>query len=126
LSTGTNISESEWEVMNVLWSESPLTSSQIAERLEQPTGWKPATVKTLLGRLVKKGQLTYETDGNRYLYRPRVSRHAAVQAESHSFLERVFRGDAASMLLHFARTAELSESEAKELRQLLDAGEDEP
>ncbi len=64
-----NISDAEWEVMNVVWDDGPLGAAEVAERLATSTDWTEATVKTLLGRLVKKGALTYEIDGRRYLYR---------------------------------------------------------
>jgi BlaI family penicillinase repressor len=58
-----------------------------------------------------------------------VPREQAVREESHSFLERVFGGDASSLMAHFARRAELTPAEIAELRRLLDeraAGDEEP
>lgn len=114
------ISDAEWEVMAALWDESPRSSAAVVDEIAPRTGWSPKTVKTLLTRLVKKGFVDTETVGNRYLYRPAVSRRETVREESRSFLDRVFQGDAASLLLHFARSVELSEDEAQELRDLLD------
>lgn len=114
------ISDAEWTVMDVLWDRSPLASSEVVERLEPTTEWRPRTIKTLLGRLVKKGFLGYQEDGPRYLYHPRVARREVVRQESRSFARRLFGGDEASMLLHFARTVELDPEEADALRRLLD------
>ena len=115
------ISDAEWEVMTVLWDEFPRSSAAVVEALAPTTGWNPKTVKTLLTRLVKKGFVVTESEGNRYLYLPAMSRREAVGEESRSFLDRVFQGDAASLLLHFARSVDLSEEEAQKLRDLLDA-----
>ena len=52
------ISESEWEVMKVVWSQSPTNASQIIKDLSPTTTWKPKTIMTLINRLVKKGALT--------------------------------------------------------------------
>lgn len=123
-SKGSGISEAEWTVMEVVWRESPLTSREIVDRLADDSDWSPKTVKTLLGRLVRKGALGYEEHGNRYLYLPRISRHEAVKAEGRSFVERVFGGAPEEALLHFARQADLPESELTELRRLLDAKEE--
>lgn len=120
---GSGISEAEWTVMEVLWRESPLTSREVVERLAGGTDWSPKTVKTLLGRLVRKEALGYEEHGNRYLYVPRVSRSEAVRAEGRSFVERVFGGAPEAALLHFARQVELPEGELDELRRLLEAGD---
>lgn len=121
---GSGISEAEWRVMEVLWRESPLTSREVIDRLAGGTDWSPKTIKTLLGRLVKKGALGYEEHGNRYLYVPRVSRRDAVRAEGRSFVDRMFGGAPEAALLHFARQVELPDDEMKELRRLLDAGEE--
>jgi len=118
------ISEAEWAVMTLLWDASPRSSAAVVEELAPSTGWSPKTVKTLLTRLVKKGFVTTESQGNRYLYSPVVTRGETVRQESHSFLERVFQGDGASLLLHFARSVDLSPEEAEKLRGLLETDEE--
>jgi BlaI family transcriptional regulator, penicillinase repressor len=110
------ISGAEWEVMKVLWEASPLTGTEVAERM----GAHPKTVKTLLGRLVKKGALRFTEEANRYLYRPVFGREKYVAEESKSFLQRVFGGDATPALVHFVETVDLSDEEIQELRELLD------
>lgn len=116
------ISDAEWEVMNVLWEESPRTASEVAAALAPTTRWNPSTVKTLLGRLVKKGVLRFRSEGNRYLYMPAIPRERYVRKESESFIERVF-GSEAPMILHFVRKARLSQSDIEELRRILDEKE---
>ena len=117
------ISTAEWEVMDVLWNRSPLSAGEVSDHLTRVRDWSPKTVQTLLARLVKKGCLSYEDQGNRYLYSPAVSREESVREESRSFVDRVFGGDEASTLLYFARTVDLSEGEVEELRRLLDRAE---
>jgi BlaI family penicillinase repressor len=117
-----SISDAEWEVMNVLWSTSPLVASEIVQQLAAPAGsrgWSPRTVKTMLNRLVKKGALTFETQGKRYLYQPAVRREQCVRAESRSFLSRVFDGAVGPMLVHFATHADLSPQEVEQLQRIL-------
>jgi BlaI family penicillinase repressor len=43
-----------------------------------------------------------------------------VRLESRSFLEKVFAGDAAELLLHFAKNSKITPAQIKRLRQLLD------
>jgi BlaI family penicillinase repressor len=80
----------------------------------------------MLHRLVKKNVLTYEPQGNRYVYRSRVRRSDCVRQASRSFLERVFGGESAPLLAHFLRTAKLSSDEIAELRQLLQEQQGDP
>lgn len=114
------ISDAEWEVMKVLWESSPRTAAEVVEALCEPMQWHPKTVKTLLGRLVKKGVLRYREEGNRYLYRPAFPRDRYIEEESRSFVDRVFGGDATPMLVHFVETMKLSDSDLEELREVLE------
>jgi BlaI family transcriptional regulator, penicillinase repressor len=119
------VSEAEWEVMQVLWESSPLGATEIADEVCKRMQWHPKTVKTLLGRLVKKGVLRYREDGNRYLYSPVYRRDRYVAAESRSFIDRVFGGSATPAVVHFVETMELSDDDLQELRAILDRKQNE-
>jgi BlaI family penicillinase repressor len=117
------ISDAEWIVMNLIWQSGPIDASQVVERLAKTNDWSPATVKTMLHRLVKKGALSHQANGKKYLYRASVRRHDCIRKASRSFLERVFGGQAAPALLHLVKTSKLSADEVAELRALLDEKE---
>lgn len=114
-----SISEAEWDVMNVVWEESPLSSREVVERVSGKRDWNHRTIKTLLNRLVKKGALEYEVDGNAYLYRPAVARQDCVREEGQSFMNRVFGGAPAPMLVHFVENTRLSKGDIEELKKIL-------
>lgn len=114
------ISDAEWEIMEVLWAASPRTANDVAEAVCERMQWHPKTVKTLLGRLVKKGALKFKEEANRYLYRPTFAREKYIAEESKTFVDRVFGGEATPMLVHFVETMELSDDEIQELRAILD------
>jgi BlaI family transcriptional regulator, penicillinase repressor len=114
------ISETEWEVMKVLWAESPLTADVIIARLAAQDDWHPKTAKTLLSRLVKKKALGFEKDGRAYRYKPLVREVDCVKAVSESFLDRVFGGALQPMLAHYVEHKKISAAEIRELKRLLD------
>ncbi len=116
------ISNAEWAVMEAVWDRPGATAQEVAEDLPEKA-WSPRTVKTLLGRLVKKGVLAFDVDGQRYRYRARIERDDYVRAESRSFLERVHGGDASPLLAYFLRESKLSGDELAELRRILDEKE---
>ena len=63
------ISESELEVMKILWNIKSGTSSQIIEKLSITTDWKPKTIQTLITRLVAKGALKVDKSNKKsYIY----------------------------------------------------------
>jgi BlaI family penicillinase repressor len=113
-----HISDAEWEVMRVAWRKGALTAQEAVQELEHRQ-WSPRTVKTLLNRLVKKGALSTEERGRAYLYRPSVRQQDCVRRESQSFLERVFAGATAPLLVHFVRSGKLSADEVDELKRIL-------
>ena len=119
------ISDAEWEVMQICWLKAtPCTANEIVKALEQSTDWKPNTIKTLIGRLVKKGALGYKEEGRLYLYYPLVAEDECIKAESKSFLNRVFGGALKPMLVTFLQEEKLSKDDIEELKQLLEARKD--
>lgn len=107
--------------MEVVWAEPPVTAQQVTAALGEAEDWKPQTVKTLLARLVKKGVLRPEADGNRFLYFPVIQREAAVMAETDSFLERISRGSLTPLLARMVKSGRsLSDEEMTALRDLLE------
>lgn len=117
------ISETEWEVMQVLWAKSPLSAEEIIAKLAAQDEWHPKTAKTLLNRLVKKQALGFEKDGRAYLYHPLVKEAECVKAASDSFLDRVFGGALTPMVAHFVERKKLSAEEIRALKRLLDRKE---
>lgn len=114
------ISDAEWRVMRVIWRRRVATAADVIEELLPETGWSHRTVRTLLGRLVDKGALTAEEGGNRYVYRPKVSQSRCVRQEARSFVEKVFAGDAAELLIHFVQNEAIAPEQIDELKRLLD------
>lgn len=118
------ISDTEWEIMRVVWAEHPLAASEIVERLiAEDATWHPKTARTLLARLVRKGALAYEAEGRAYVYRPLVNQSECVGAASETFLDRVLGGSLRPMLAHFVERRKLSPEELAGLRKILEAGD---
>jgi BlaI family penicillinase repressor len=114
------ISESEWQVMCVLWSKSPLAANEVFEHLAPKTKWKFKTVKTLIDRLTRKGAVRFEKEGRRYKYYPTVGRDECVATERRSFVRRVYGGITKPMLAAFLEDAELSAKDVAELKEILE------
>jgi BlaI family penicillinase repressor len=114
------ISDAEWVIMKILWKRAPLTAQHVIKELENARDWHPKTIKTLLGRLVHKGALTFEKKGKLYQYSPAVSQEACVRMATTSFIKRVYDGALTPMIALFIEEDCLTETEIRELRRLLD------
>ena len=104
--------------MDLLWERSPQTGGEIIATLQDKSGWKPRTIRTLLDRLIQKGAIETLSDGKRR-YAACVSRQACVRSESRSFVNRVFGGEPASLLLHLIKETKLTKDEIARLKKLL-------
>jgi BlaI family penicillinase repressor len=114
------ISETEWQVMKVVWALAPCPAGQIIDALtSQDASWHPKTVKAFLNRLVRKKVLGFKKEGRAYLYRPLVAEKDCVDAASESFLDLVFGGSLKPMLAHFVERKKLTDEEIGELRRIL-------
>jgi BlaI family transcriptional regulator, penicillinase repressor len=113
------ISEAESRIMEALWRKSPLTPEEIISTVGPENGWAPATVKTLITRLLKKNAIAGAREPDGYYYRPLVARAAYVQAESQGLLDRLFKGEVAPLVAHFAENRRLSAKDVKQLKALI-------
>jgi len=113
------ISGAESLVMEALWRRQPLTAEEIFAELGEAQGWAEPTLKTLLGRLLKKDAVSAEKDGRRYLYRPLVARADYVEAESQGLLDRLFDGRLAPLVSHFSERQRLTSEDIADLKRLI-------
>ena len=113
------ISEAEQAVMEVLWRDSPLGATEVAERVDPSRGWSDRTVKTLLSRLLAKGVIAHQEEGRRYLYRPVIQREDYVAQESGKLIERMFGGRVTPLVAHLAERDLLTPRDIAEIEALL-------
>ncbi len=64
--------------MRIVWTKGTIHSRELIALLQLKRDWSDSTIKTLLGRLVKKGLLTVRREGRRYVYTPTVSEALAM------------------------------------------------
>ncbi|WP_144529924.1 penicillinase repressor BlaI [Peribacillus simplex] len=114
-----SISESEWEIMNVLWDKAPQTANDIIGSLQESTHWKPKTIRTLLDRLVQKDVVGVNKNLRVYTFYPLYTQEECQRAETESFLNRIYGGTLKSMLVQFIQEDTLSDDDINELRFIL-------
>jgi predicted transcriptional regulator len=113
------ISEAEQQLLQLLWDESPLGATDLAERVPASRGWSLATVKTLLSRLCAKGALTAERDGRRFRYRPAVEREVIAAGQADRLVDRLFGGRVSPLVAQLAEQREIDPDDLAELEALV-------
>src|SRR5436190_14151355 len=113
------ISGAESQIMEALWREAPLTPDGIVEAVGEANGWTAGTVKTLITRLLRKKAIEGRREADGYFYRPLVSRADYVQSESQSLVDRLFDGEVAPLVAHFAEHRALTPRDIQLLKKLI-------
>lgn len=115
------ISDAEWEVMRVVWTLGETTSPEIILILQEKMGWKPPTIKTLIGRLVKKEVLSTENFGKKYIYRPLVSEEDTVKSATESLFAHICAKKIGSTITDLIDEAELTHDDIAMIMKELEA-----
>ncbi|MGT2743222.1 CopY/TcrY family copper transport repressor [Streptococcus plurextorum] len=113
------ISDSEWEVMRVIWTKGQVTSSDIITVLEKKQAWSASTIKTLLGRLVDKGAVSTQRQGRSFLYQAEISEERAHLDELEGLLDRICVTEHHSLLSHIIERTPMTVDDVEELQALL-------
>ena len=119
-----SISTAESKIMEALWRLGPLTADEIVAEVAPAEQWGEATVKTLINRLLKKKAIQSARSDGRHRYRPLLQRADYVQAESQSLLDRLFGGQLAPLVTHFAKHRALSAEDIARLKRLIEELDD--
>lgn len=113
------ISDSEWEVMKIVWSREKITASEIIRELNNKSTWAPSTIKSLINRLLNKNAISFEKRSKEYFYYSLVSESECIREESKSFIDRVFNGSFNSMFVNLVKSDSLTDDEIEELKEIL-------
>ena len=113
------LTEAEWEIMNVVWEKEPCAAGTVQEELEDSRNWAYATVKLTMDRMVQKGFLEINRIRNLQLFRSCISEVEARRGELRKMLSRAFGGALTPMLKFLIEHEGLSKEEAAQLREFV-------
>ena len=112
------ISDSELEVMKLLWqAEDALPVTEIREALQRSRGWEATTVKTLVSRLVSKGVIAQEKR-NVFYYSPRITEQEYNAWATQSLIRRLYNGSAKDLVAALVHSEGLSRQDLEELQAM--------
>ncbi|MFL5295043.1 MAG: BlaI/MecI/CopY family transcriptional regulator [Phenylobacterium sp.] len=113
------ISGAESRIMDALWRCGPLTPDGVVAEVGEAHGWAPGTVKTLITRLLRKKAIEGRREADGYFYRPLITRESYVQSESQGLVDRLFGGEVAPLVAHFAEHRALTPKDIAHLKSLI-------
>ena len=119
MNTLPQISQAEFEVMDVIWKYAPISTNEV-DRLSHEKQWSPKTIQTMLSRLEKKGVITHKKESRIFVYSPIIPKEAYREAEGKTFLSRFFDGALKQMVVSFLDDDTLTSDDIDELQAILD------
>jgi BlaI family transcriptional regulator, penicillinase repressor len=108
----------ELAIMKVVWRFETATVRDVYEALRAKRPIAYTTVMTMMKILEEKKYLTKTRAERAYVYRPAQPRSQVLGGLVRDFLDRVFDGAAAPLLLHLAKEGKLSKQERELVRKL--------
>jgi predicted transcriptional regulator len=116
-----SITETELDVLKVLWENGPGTVRVINDRLHrQGRQWAYTTVLTLLQRLEAKGYVMTDKSGMAHVFRPAVTRDRLLRQRLRDLANQLCEGTATPLVLALVEGQRFTAEEINQFRQLLD------
>ena len=104
--------------MKIVWRLERATVRDVYETLRECRDVAYTTVMTMMKILEEKKYLKKTRVDRAYEYRPAKPSHQVVGAMVRDFLDRVFDGAAAPLLVHLAKDAKLSKADKEAIRRM--------
>lgn len=106
---------------DIIWSNEPISSTELARQSEELLHWKKSTSFTVLKRLCGKGIFQNQKGTVTSL----ISRGDFYAMQSEKFVEDTFDGSLPAFLAAFTARKNLTPEEVAELRRMVDEYEEE-
>ena len=118
------ITPSEWQTMEVLWaSNTPLTSSEVYQRMQGNVDMSQRMVRVLMNRLNQKDILGYtvdERDARVYHYYVLKQKEECVREKSRKFVDSYFSGNGTNAMAALLQSFTLTDQQIEELEEILE------
>ncbi|XWW43718.1 BlaI/MecI/CopY family transcriptional regulator [Fibrella sp. USSR17] len=117
--------DSELEILHVLWEHGPRTVRQVNDELSQQREIGYTTTLKLMQIMHEKGLLTRTEDAKSHVYTAALGEQEARQTMIDRFLETTFRGSASQLVMQVLGRHKASADELDEIKKLLNNLENE-
>jgi BlaI family penicillinase repressor len=118
--------DSELEILQVLWQEGTCTVRQVNERLAENRDVGYTTTLKLMQIMHEKGLLTRMEEARSHVYEANVSEDETQATLLERFVDTAFRGSASKLVMQALGNHKSTAAEIDEIRKLLDQIEQQP
>lgn len=112
--------ESELEILNILWAKGPCTVREIHEVLEQNKEAGYTTSLKLLQIMHEKGLVSRDTSSKTHVYTAAIPQDKVQGQLVKRFIDNVFNGSASQLVMQALGTHKADAAELEKIREYLD------
>ena len=113
------LTEQELEIMKVIWDRGEATVRDVVASLSEQRQIAYTTVMTMMNILEQKGHLKKWQVDRAFVYKPAHAQEQVIGSMVRDFVDRVFNGSAAPLLVHLVGDKKLTEKELNEIREIV-------
>ena len=113
------LTDTELEIMHVVWELDGGTVRQVYEILNQQRPLAYTTVMTMMNILEEKGHLTRRKEGRAYHYQPVRPKSQVISGMVDDFVGRVFEGSAAPLVVSLVKDKKISKKDLDEIARMI-------
>ncbi|MCO6472155.1 MAG: BlaI/MecI/CopY family transcriptional regulator [Melioribacteraceae bacterium] len=117
--------ESELEILNILWTNSPVTVKYVNDELNKSKETGYTTTLKLMQIMHEKGLLTREKEGRSHLYSPAIEESETKQAILDKMLETAFGGSAGKLVMQALGNNKTTSEELQQIKKMIEKLEEE-
>ncbi|WP_421825572.1 BlaI/MecI/CopY family transcriptional regulator [Larkinella sp.] len=111
--------ESELEILQVLWAKGPSTVRQVNEHLSQTRDIGYTTTLKLMQIMHEKGLLSRTEEGRYHVYQALIGEEETQQHLLDRFVDTAFRGSAMKLVMQALGNSKATPRELEELQKLI-------
>ncbi len=111
--------ESELEVLNILWQKGRATVREVNEVVNQTKETGYTTTLKIMQIMFEKGLVTKNTEGKQHIFEANVSEEATQKSLLNRFIDSTFQGNAMHLVMQALGNHHASNEELSELKKLI-------
>jgi BlaI family transcriptional regulator, penicillinase repressor len=112
--------DAELEIMQVLWEKGPSTVRSVHEELTKNRAVVYTTTLKVMQNMTEKGLLGRSTDSVSHIYECKISKPDVQNELLDSFVNKVFKGSATSLLMQALGKSKPSASELEKIKKMIE------
>ncbi len=112
--------ESELEILNILWQNSPATVKYVNDELNKSKDTGYTTTLKLMQIMHEKELLTRQREGRSHLYSPTIEESETKQAILDKMLETAFGGSAGKLVMQALGNNKTTSEELQQIKKMIE------